>query len=114
MLRATSSSSLLAKLKPQPIQNLAVPLHSFPHVGQFFVLGCKDDAEHDPDAGIGAGNGTDVYDDELEEKDDDKLGVEAAGIITLVPQCKQNFCAGFNAWLHLVQALGAAIVALGT
>ncbi|GMF11004.1 unnamed protein product [Phytophthora lilii] len=94
------------------MQNLAVDLHSLLHVGQFLVLGWDEGADHDPDVGIGAGRGTEVYDDDdTEEYDDDRLGVDVAGAAaaaTLVPQCKQNFCVGFRGWLHLVQALGAA------
>lgn len=68
------------------MQNFAVDLHSLLQVGQFFVLGCEDGADHDPEVGIGAGSGTDVY-------EDDKLGVDAgtAAGATLVPQCRQNF-----------------------
>ncbi|KAJ8544247.1 hypothetical protein ON010_g12020 [Phytophthora cinnamomi] len=82
------------------MQNLAVDLHSLLQVGQFFVLGCEEGADHDPEVGIGAGSGTDVYNEDVD--------AGAAGAATLVPQCRQNFWDAFRGWLHLVQALGAA------
>lgn len=59
-------------------------------MGQFFKFGCEAGEDHDPVVGIGAGNGTDVYDDEEDENDADKFGVEAA-TVTFVPQRRQNF-----------------------
>ena len=76
------------------MQNLAVDLHSLLQVGQFLVVSWAEGADHDPDVGIGAGSGTEGYDD-TEDNEDDRLGREGAGVvaatITFVPQCRQNF-----------------------